>query len=183
MKALVDLTTWLLEKDIRTKNAASLLLALITVAIVYFTSLGSAWLEDLDRRGPLGLPVALSAVFLAAFLLYWLIGSAWMQAAASRAARRKQEASVERRERQIVDTLESLTEWQRSFVFRYIVEGTTQIQEYEIGGYKAVWGSEVQMLIQKGVIHQHRRAGVYEIDSAYRKFLELHLDSDSRGVG
>lgn len=179
MKALVDLTKWLLEKDIRAKNAVSLLLALITTAVVYFVSLGSAWVEDLDKRGSLGLPVALLVVFLAAFLLCWLVASAWIKGAAKRKAIRKQEAAAGRQERQILGTLESSTDWQRSFVIRYIVEGTTQIQEYEIGCYKVVWGPGVEMLVQKGVIREHRRAGVYEISPVFRKFLQAHWDPDS----
>lgn len=179
MKPVVDLAIWLLDKDIRVRNAASLLLALLTVAIVYFASMDSAWIADLDRRGPLGLPIALTVILIGAFLSYWLLGSAWLQIVAKRNARRKKEATAEQRERHIVHTLDSLTDWQRGFVLRYIVEGTTQLQEYEIGGYKAVWGPEVEMLVQKGVIREHRSAGVYEIAVAYRNFLRTHWDPET----
>ncbi|WP_425399081.1 hypothetical protein [Aeoliella sp.] len=176
MKPLVDLATWLLEKNIRAKNAVSLLCALLVVAIVYFTSADAAWIAELDKRGPLGLPVALSVIFLTAFLSCWLIASAVQQVATKRNARRKQLDTAQQRELRLLDTLLSLTNWQRSFVLRYIEEGTTQIHEYEIGGHKVVWGPEVEMLVRKGIIRQHRRAGVYEIVPAYLNYLRTHWD-------
>ena len=44
MKDLLDITKWLLEKDIRAKNAASFLVALLSVAIFFLTWQNAAWL-------------------------------------------------------------------------------------------------------------------------------------------
>lgn len=176
MKPIVDLITWFLEKNFRAKNAVSVFVALIAVVVVYFTSHGSTWVADLDKRGTLAVPIALLNVFVAVYLLCWLLASVWLHFAEKRSERCRRETMAERRELQIRDTLDSLNDWQRSFVLQFIVQGKTQIHEHEIGGFKSVWGSEVEMLVRKGVIIKHRRPDVYEIFPAFRKYLDAHWD-------
>jgi hypothetical protein len=183
MKPLIDMATWFLEKEIRAKNAVSFLIALVTVAGVYLCAQGSTWMTDLDKRGPWGLPVALVVVFLVTFLSSWLIGEAINRSLERRSAKRRQELAASRKEEQILETLSGLTDWQRRFVTRYLTERTTQIADFEVGGYRAAWDFEMEMLVQKGVVHHHGRARVYEIDPHYRKFLEMHLDLDSGKLG
>lgn len=176
MKPFIDLVTWLLEKEVRAKNAISVLLALATVIGVYFTSVGAEWRRDIDTR-PLGLAVALTIVFLMAFLVFSLIGSVVVSRNDRHAKQRLQNELAEQRERHIRRTLESLTDWQRSFVLRYIVERRTQIPDFEVGEYRAAWDYEMEMLVQKGVVRKHRRAGVYEIDPQYYDYLLDNWDS------
>jgi hypothetical protein len=175
MKPFVDLVTWLLEKDIRAKNAVSVLLALVTVVFVYLASAGANWRRDLDNR-PLGLSVALAIIFLMSFLVFSLFASAMISRKDRHAKQRRQGELLEQKKRHIRRTLESLTAWQRGFVLRYLVERTTQIPEFRVGAYRATWDYEMEMLVQKGVVREHRRAGVYEIDPQYHDYLLDHWD-------
>jgi len=179
MKPFTDLATWLLEKDIRTKNALSFLSALLAVVIFFFGSRDSDLINELDQRGPLAEPVAFAVVFLITFLLVWLIGTAFSSHQGRTNKERQRLAAAEKRQAHILRAIESLTEWQQGFVLRYIVENTTQIQEFEVGEYHAVWKPEMEMLIQKGVIRRHRKARVYEIEPAYRDYLLEHWDQQT----
>ena len=68
MNVVVDLAKWLLEKDFRAKNAASLLVALLSVVVVYFTSRHREWFQELREYGVAGVSVALVVVFFISFL-------------------------------------------------------------------------------------------------------------------
>jgi len=77
------------------------------------------------------------------------------------------------------DTLDSLTQWQRMFLCRFVVEGRSQIKDFEVGQFRATWDSEMTVLIEKGVIKEYHRAGVYELLPAYREYLQQNLDLDT----
>ena len=91
----------------------------------------------------------------------------------------KAKREVEREKETIRRNLEGLTGWQRHFVARFLLESRTQIPESDVGGYRMVWGDEVQVLINKGIIREHRNAGVYEIEPKYHDYLKDHLDRDT----
>jgi hypothetical protein len=72
--------------------------------------------------------------------------------------------------------LYALTIWQRTFLIRLLNENRRQIPEWEVGSYKAVWGPEMEVLIEKGVVHEYR-GGVYEIDPLYWDYLKHNFES------
>ena len=81
----------------------------------------------------------------------------------------------------IVENLASLTDMQRRILFLFLEQGKTLIHEYEIGGYKAVWGPEVDAMVIKGIIIPHRR-GLYEIHRAYYEYLRDFLNPDTEAM-
>ena len=59
MKDLVELLKWFLEKDIRAKNAASVLAGLILVVAFYFSSRHNDWFHEIQGYGAVGVGAAL----------------------------------------------------------------------------------------------------------------------------
>lgn len=58
MKPLLDLATWLLDKDVRAKNAISFAFGIVAVIIFYFIAIGSDWFADINRRGNLAVGIS-----------------------------------------------------------------------------------------------------------------------------
>ena len=114
-----------------------------------------------------------------AFLFVWLIlGAAtglWNRLTFSERERRR----AEERRKNVEDMLDTLTSWQRSFLARFVAENRRQIPEWEVGPYRAVWGPEMDVLVQKGIIHAHR-GGLYEIEPIYWDYLtkQMHPATD-----
>jgi hypothetical protein len=179
MNPFLDLFTWLLEKDIRAKNAGALLIALLSVTCFYFSSRHFSWFKELDRFGVLGVAVALLIVFLIAFLASSLIFSSVESRRHRAVSALKSQQKAEQRKAFIRNNLESLTDWQRRFLLRFIVERRTQIPEFEVGQYKAAWDFEMAVLVEKGIVIEHRRAGVYEIEPSYHAYLRDHWQQDT----
>lgn len=182
MRPLLDFLKRLLDMKTTIKNAVSLLVALVSVSVFYFTSKDSQWFEDLDEYGLIGVGVSLSVVFLIGFLSAWLIYSGLatrrQRVASHRAALERAEQEIDAVRR----NLDSLTPWQRTFLLRFIVERRTQIPDYEVGGYKAVWGSEMAVLVSKGIVKEHPQAGVYEIEPVYDGYLKQNWNPDTGGL-
>ena len=155
MKDVGDLSKWFFEKDIRAKNAASLLVALLSVVIFYFASRHRDWFQDVERFGATGIAVALLIVFLIALLSASLICSGVAASYRRVVARQRAGREAKQQKETIRDNLNSLTDWQRKFLLRFIVEGRTQIPEFEVGQFKAAWDFEMAVLVEKGIVKEH----------------------------
>ena len=129
--------------------------------------------------GPIGVAVTMAVVFFAVFLATSLAFSGIAHHRHAVVSSEKAKREVEREKETIRRNLEGLTGWQRHFVARFLLESRTQIPESDVGGYRMVWGDEVQVLINKGIIREHRNAGVYEIEPKYHDYLKDHLDRDT----
>jgi hypothetical protein len=175
VKEILDSVRWLLEKDIRVKNATTLLLSLIATVIVCFISYRRSWFQDIRGLGAPGVGVFLLISFLILYLSIWLVWSGCAAIYELATARRRKENAAKVSEMLIRQSLSSLTAWQRQFLLRFIVEDRNQIPEFEIGQYRAAWDFEVEVLVTKGIVHYHR-AGVYEIVAEYRNYLKQHWD-------
>jgi hypothetical protein len=179
MASLTDLFTWILEKDIRAKNAVCALCGLVSGVAFYLVSRDWPLLQELKDLGAVGSTVRFATVFLIAFLTAWLvwtaIASRYHRVAKERTAKQRSDERVQN----LRDTLFRLTDWQRRFLLRFITEGTTQIPDYQVGEFRAVWESEMSVLVAKGVVIEHRRAGVYEIAPAVLHYLEQHWDPNT----
>lgn len=183
MKHLVGFLQWLLERDIRTKNATSVLGALLSVIVFYFVSKPYQWFHDLHQEyGAGGTAVAMLAVFLAVFLGVWLVYSGIAAHHGRVATRRQAQQKVQQQQSAIRNNLESLTEWQCKFLLRFIVEDRRQIPAFEVGRYKAAWDFEMDVLIAKNIIKQHR-GEVYEIHPLYHAYLIEHWDPATGTLG
>jgi hypothetical protein len=86
-------------------------------------------------------------------------------------ASQDRQTEAEQGKRAIRNTLESLSDWQRWFLLRFIVEGRRQIPDFEVGDFKAAWDFEMDVLIAKGIVRQYR-GGVYEIVPTYYEYLK-----------
>ena len=174
MKDFVDLAKWLLEKDIRAKNAASFLVALTSVVIFYFASRHCGWFREIEGHGAPAIVFAFAIVFLIAFLGTWLVYSGVATYHQQVVSRRQAQEEAERKTTSVRNNLETLTNWQRKFLLRFIVERRTQIPEFEVGRFKAAWDFEMDVLIEKGIVKEHSSAGVFEIEPVYHQYLLEH---------
>ncbi|SRR5258706_4245467 len=172
---MVDFLKWLLQADIRWKNALSALVALLSVGTVYLAARHSAWFREVAERGNSAVVASLAIVLLISFLTAWLVLSAAVSVVANRKSATNAMHLQGERLIQIRNTLGTLTDWQRSFVLRFITEDRMQINEWEVGGYKAIWGPELDVLCAKGIIIEHRR-GVLEIVPEYWQYLQAFWD-------
>lgn len=164
MKHLVEFSKWLLEKEIRPKNAASALIALLSLVIFYFTSRHSEWFHELQQgHGAIGVAIAHLLVFLVVFLCTSLIYS--------RIADHHRQVV---RDRAIRDDLDALSDWQRRFLRRFIDEKRRQIPWGEVG-FPPVWEPEMNVLLSKGIVTDPSGNGeVYEIEPIYYHYLKEH---------
>jgi hypothetical protein len=184
MKDIIDLfSKLLLEKDIRAKNAASLLVALLSVAVFYFASRHSQWFQDVEGYGGIGVGVALLVVFLIAFLAVGLVYSGMTTYYQYVVSRQRAQQEAEQQQKTIRDNLDNLTDWQRKFLLRFIVEDRRQIPEFELGQFKAGWDFEVAVLVKKRIVKEHRRAGVYEIEPIYLDYLKANWNPEAGTLG
>jgi len=181
MKDIVDLAKWLLERDIRTKNAMSFLVALLSVIVCYFTSRRGQWFQELHQGyGAGGTAVAILVVFLTAFLAVWLAYSGIAAYHGRVVSRRQARQKAEQQQRTVRDNLDSLTEWQRGFLLRFIVENRRQIPEWEVGQYRAAWDFEMSVLLNKRIVKAHSQSGtVYEIEPLYYAYVKEHWNPRS----
>ena len=183
MKDLIDVSKWLLEKDIRAKNGASFLAGLLGLVSFYFASRDREWFQHIEEYGEAAIAVALVIVFLIAFLATWLV---WSGVAASRqrmVAIQQAEGEAKESLMSVRNNLESLTAWQRQFLLRFITEGRTQIPEFEVGQYRAAWDFEMSVLVEKGIIQEHHRAGVYEIEPVCLVYLKQNWNPATGELG
>ena len=183
MKHVFDLSKWLLEHDIRAKNAVSFLAALLSVVVFYFASRHCRWFQEIQGYAAIGVGVVLLMVFLIGFLSTWLVYSGvathWQRLASRERA--QEEAGQEKES--LRNNLESLSDWQGKFLLRFIVEGRRQIPEFEVGRYKAAWDFEMGVLIEKGIVKEHRQARVYEIEPHYHDYLKENWNPETGALG
>jgi hypothetical protein len=169
---------WLLEADIRVKNALSVLFALFVVGATYFLGRGRAWFREIAERGLAAQAVALVLILVSAFLAAWLaitaVSALWGTLTGLRKARERERERL----KTIFSILQNLTDWQRSFLLRFVVEDRTQIPEWEIGGYQAVWGPEVEVLLAKGILIRYG-SGVFELNPVFWAFLQNYWDPET----
>jgi hypothetical protein len=174
MKDVFDIAKWFLEKDLRAKNSVSFLVALLSVVVFFVLSHGRVWFEELQGYGTAGVALAHLVVFLIAFLTTLLIYSPVARVAERKGAERKAEEEALERQKALRENLNTLTPWQRGFLLRFVTENRTQIPEFEVGQYRAAWDFEMDVLIEKAIVKEHRRSGVYEIEPIYHHYLLEH---------
>jgi hypothetical protein len=173
--SMIDLFKWLLQVDIRWKNGLSALVALLSVAVFYFAARHSEWFREAAGRGSNAIVAVLAMVLLISFLAVWLILSGVAGIVTHcRSVSQSVQRDVEEL-RRIGDNLGATTDWQRSFLLRFITNDTTQINDWEVGGYKAIWGPELEVLCAKGIIRRYP-SGVLEIVPEYRQYLKAFWD-------
>lgn len=171
----VTFLKWLLNVDIRAKNATSTLVALVAVVVAYFILAPHAWFQGLT---PWAQVASLVIVLLITFLTVWLLWSgahAVWNARAEQKRSQRAEAGSHRKTREVLD---SLTDWQRRFLLRFVVEKRSQIPEWEVGGFQAVWDAEMEVLQRKGIIISHP-SGMYEIRPNYLAYLRENWNPDT----
>lgn len=137
----------------------------------------SVWLEA--HYGAVGVAVAVLMVFLMGFLSAWFVYSGVATHHKRVISRQRAQVEAELGTTFVRNNLESLTDWQRKFLLRFIVERRMQIPEFEVGQFKAAWDFEMAVLVEKGIVKEHRRAGVFEIEPIYHQFLLEHWNRET----
>jgi len=162
----------LLEKDLRTKNVACILVAGLAIATLYLGFKDAQWFQEINTKyGNSGLVITILVVFLFTFCATWLVYSGLSGLWRRSLSRRKEQHRAEEARNSIRATLFTLTPWQKKFLLRFVQEDRTQIPEWEVGQYKAAWDFEMAVLIQKRVVTEIPCSGVYEINPIYYDYL------------
>jgi len=162
----------LLEKDLRTKNVACLLVAGLAVAFFYLGFKDAPWFQEIiTKYGNVGLAITIVVVFLITFCGTWVVHSGLSALRRRSVSRRKEQYKAEEARNSIRATLFTLTPWQKKFLLRFVQEGRTQIPEWEVGEYKAAWDFEMEVLLSKRIVREISGSGVYEISPIYHDYL------------
>jgi len=171
MKEYLDFLRRLLEKDFPIKNVVCFLSALLLTVAFYSQSNSIQLFQEAKVYGKIGVGVALVVVFLITLLGTWLVY--FLVAALSKRAnsRRRDLITSHEQDNAIRTTLLNLSPWQRRFVERFVLENRTQIPDFEVGGYRMAWDSEMAVLIHKRIIKEIPGSGVYEINPIYYNYL------------
>lgn len=172
MKQIIDLLKWLLEVDIRAKNATSVLLALLSVIAFFLLSRNTEWFRELAIYGTPGIGAAHMLMFGIVFLATWLVYSGAEACFKKFASNRRARLSALEEEQDARRQLEALTDFQKELLRSLTVETKTQIHAFEIGPFEVVWKPEVQVLVHKGILKHYRREDVYEIEPRYVEYLK-----------
>lgn len=166
---------YILRYNIPANKAASLVFGLLAVMIFYLTRQRHGILETIKAEyGSAGVAIAFALLFLLVFFLTQLIGRVIIGRMNSRSARRMAAFRETQRQAAMANAVKSLSPWQMGFLRRFVDEGRSQIPEWKVGQFRAVWGPEVEVLIRKGIVLNHRN--VYEVVPEYRQYLQDSLE-------
>jgi hypothetical protein len=175
---------WLLEVDLRLKNAASFLVALVVVVIFFFAAYDAKWFRPIQNNGNVAVSISLVVVFGMAFLASQIIASIIISNFDKKQAvkynNEQLQLAKQEEKLQIIamfEVLEKLNDWQRQFITMRVSQNQPQVARWDIGSFEAAWGPEVDVLIAKGIVYRPTRE-IYEITPDYWKFLKKHLDLD-----
>ena len=73
-----------------------------------------------------------------------------------------------------------MSESQKRLIEKFVLQDKRQFQDYEIGGYKAIWGRDITVLITKKIIRE-LTYGLYEINKEYFDCMRAHFDANGSG--
>jgi hypothetical protein len=153
MKSIADGITWLLEKDIRSKNAVAALVGLVAASIVYLTSRKSQWFLDLQQPNLIPAGIALLVVFLIAFLITLLVWTAIAHRGEQQRTLQRVEDKETQRAMHVANNLRNLNDSQRGLLARFVRANKRHFEEFEIGGHKLVWQADVDMMVSWFIVN------------------------------
>lgn len=137
-----------------------LLFSLVCIGVVFLLlRLTSFFIDIRTQFGKVGICVCMIVTWLVFFIAINLIADKL----SARMHRRRREAE---RVTHISKMLNTLSASQRGLLGMFVRLNTRQLQDYEIGGFKAVWGRDMAVLIEKRIVAEPAY-GVYEIDEDY----------------
>lgn len=163
MQIIPEMVKLLTKHDIPTKNALSVLGGLTLVLVLHIKEI----LQDFDKYGSAGVAAAALAAFLLGFVLAHLIctaiGSIYRRRMQQMRTLRKKEQDYAEQ----VNVLNSLSDWQKSFLVQAARSEQCQFHSSEIGEYEVLWRDEMDVLIQKGIVIHHFGTSIYEVKLGY----------------
>ena len=158
MKNIAEIIKLFFDKKIAQNGR--LLLSLI-IAIILFLSLRD--LPDfLDIKKEYGKITVGICLLLIPFIIVNLAANKLQKARSKRGVLEQEIQKVVNMRK----TLDGLTDYQYQLLGKFVSQNKSQFQDYEIGGYRAVWGREIEVLQEKRIIRQLTH-GVYEIQAEY----------------
>jgi len=128
-------------------------------------------LEIRTQYGNTGIAVGFVVIWLMLFVTINLIGDRI-------SAHMKQVKAEAQRIEHIYDNLNSLSISQKELLERFVLQNKRHFQDYEIGGYKAVWGRDVEVLKGKRILREPAY-GAYEIGEEYFYAITATIKPDS----
>lgn len=174
MKSMDAYFFGLLEKEIRLSNAVSFLAAMLATALAFMLVPEGLWLKSTRVFGWLGPYAVVFAVFMSVYLATFLL----LRRSSELRNVRSRQLQTQRSAGKVWENLQLLSDWQKGFLARFIVENRSQIHEYEIGNFKVAWGPEIEVLCAKRILRKYR-GGVYEIDERYRQAVAEILSTNN----
>jgi len=176
---LSDTIKLFLDKKIA-QNGRLLLSLIITIAFLLLFHNKPIFIKIKADYGKVGIGICILLFWLILFITINLIAN---KLSNNRRLRRQRKAELKRKEQNIIeiyDNLDSLSESQKSLLERFVLENKRQFQDYEIGGYKAVWGRDIEVLQAKGII-KTLTYGLYEINKKYFNLIKEHFNINGSG--
>lgn len=151
-------------------------MSVLIAVLSFFLCHKQEWFGELKSDyGNLAIGIFLFVCFLVPFLVFELICNK-VSANKQEQSRRFNEFEMRKKKAvEIFETFNRLTDWQKKFLITNILQGKSQIKEYEIGGYKAVWEYDINALMGKRIINE-LSFGNYEINPAYYDYIEKYYN-------
>ena len=163
--------------DKKIAHNARLLLSLIGVIVLLSLFRKSLLLEIKTNYGNTGIGICILLLWLIFFIPINLIADRLSNHRKLRIQRNVELKQQEQNIREIYDNLDILSESQKSLLARFILQNKRQFQNYEIGGYEAVWGKDITVLLTKGIIRK-LDYGLYEINKEYFDRIKEYFDTN-----
>ena len=173
---IIEIIRFFFKENFSQKRLSVILVSILITVLFFFTCHNHKWFVDLKKDyGNYAVITSLFICFLVTFIICELI--------CNKFSANKQKATqmineLERKVKRaeiIFDTLNRLTDWQMGFLIKNVLQGKSQIKKYEIGGYEAIWGPEVDALRAKGII-TYISLGNYEINPVYYDYINKYYD-------
>ena len=150
---IYDIIRFFFKENFSQKRLFVILMSILIALLSFFLCHNQDWFGGLKSvYGNLPIAIFPLVCFLVSFLSLELICNKVSKHKQKEICRINELENRRKKAEAIVDTIKRLSNWQKSFLINNIVQGKSQIKSFEIGGYKAVWGCEMEALIDKRII-------------------------------
>lgn len=175
----IKIIRFFFKENFSQKRMFVILMSIMTAIISFFFFYRQEWIRELKNDyGALVIPLLLALVFVVTFLVLELICNAVYSRIQEKKRRRREIELIIKKIEYRYNTLSRLSDWQINFLIDMVMQKKMQIQAYEIGGYHAVWGPEMEVLIMKKIVRKIT-FNSYEINPEYFDYLEKYYDPET----
>jgi len=164
---IISIIRFFFKENFSQKRLFVILMTIVIMIVSFFISHKREWFIDFKSNyGNVGIVILLICYFLVIFILFEIICTK-LSANKEEAKRLYNEFEMRKRKAEaIYNDLNSLSDWQKRFLLRNIMQGKSQVKSFEIGDYEAIWRPEMDVLVSKKIVTKFRY-GIYEINPDY----------------